>query len=959
MKNLALIGFLATLAAVFSLLACAPTHSGDDDAAADDDSTPAGDDDDNDASPGVDDDDNDASPGADDDSSPSDNDNDDSSPAADDDDDDNDDSSPSGDDDDNDNDNDNNDNDNDDNDNNDNDDNDNDDTCDLNDNGDGTATDPCTGLMWQVTPPTTVLSQGQATAIAYCASLSLGGHNDWRTPDIDQLRSLVRGCPNTQSGGSCGVTDQCLDLSCMNSACAGCNAEGPGPGGCFWPAPLAGSCAIYHFYWSSQNPPDDPTEGWDLDFGCGGQQNGFECANVHTADANGAWGAVRCVRGATDDDDNDDDNDDDTTDDDNDNDTTDDDTAPDDDDDDDISPGCSVDGWCWQNPLPQGNWLDGVWGSSPSDVFAVGSDGTILHFDGAVWSGMTSGSTANLVGVFGASPSDVVVVGNDWAALHYDGVSWSAMTTMDAPGWALNGVWGSADTDIFAVGLEGSQYPLGLGVIAHYDGVSWSAMDAGTAAPSCLNAVWGSSHSDVFAVGCAEVDEESWDICTSSAILHYDGASWSAISQPGLWLLAVWGTSPSDVFTGGCGNYLDQDNCEILHYDGNSWSAMNIPSSAIWLVSAFGGSSPSDVFADALSAAYVGAPPTATILHYDGSAWSETATSPRDLHGIWAAGASDVFSVGDAGAIMRLRPGGASWSMTTRGEMNDLAGVWGSSPSDVFAAGNAGTILHSDGTGWSPMTMTSGASADFTGVWGSSASDVFVVGQNYGGCYYSGSVVAHYDGNAWSAANLMNVCLYDVWGFSPSDVFAIGNDGGSWGRIMRYDGSSWSQMALPLYEGWFTSAWGSSPSDVYATGSDQCLGDGGIYHYDGASWTQINDSPNLSFGGVWGSSASDVYVVGANLCFGCCPLIMHYDGAAWTTMSLPPGFDSTLSGIWGTSPSDVFAAGSAILHYDGVSWTEMTSGTSNWLTGGWASSATDVFTVGGGGTILHYAGPTK
>jgi hypothetical protein len=40
--------------------------------------------------------------------------------------------------------------------------------------------------------------------------------------------------------------------------------------------------------------------------------------------------------------------------------------------------------WTWQNPLPQGNPLWGVWGSSGSDVFAVGDWGTVLHYDGIV-----------------------------------------------------------------------------------------------------------------------------------------------------------------------------------------------------------------------------------------------------------------------------------------------------------------------------------------------------------------------------------------------------------------------------------------------------------------------------------------------------------------------------------------------------------------------------------------------
>ena len=34
--------------------------------------------------------------------------------------------------------------------------------------------------------------------------------------------------------------------------------------------------------------------------------------------------------------------------------------------------------------------LNGVWGSSGSDVFAVGYDGLILHYNGSSWTSMTS-----------------------------------------------------------------------------------------------------------------------------------------------------------------------------------------------------------------------------------------------------------------------------------------------------------------------------------------------------------------------------------------------------------------------------------------------------------------------------------------------------------------------------------------------------------------------------------------
>lgn len=39
---------------------------------------------------------------------------------------------------------------------------------------------------------------------------------------------------------------------------------------------------------------------------------------------------------------------------------------------------CSSDSWCWSNPVPQGNFIDGIWGSDASHVWAVGQGGTIV-----------------------------------------------------------------------------------------------------------------------------------------------------------------------------------------------------------------------------------------------------------------------------------------------------------------------------------------------------------------------------------------------------------------------------------------------------------------------------------------------------------------------------------------------------------------------------------------------------
>ena len=83
------------------------------------------------------------------------------------------------------------------------------------------------------------------------------------------------------------------------------------------------------------------------------------------------------------------------------------------------------------SPMTSGttNGLKGIWGSSGSDVFAVGSNGTILHYDGNAWSPMSSGTTDVLKGVWGSSGSDVFAVGSNGTILHYDGNTWSPMSS--------------------------------------------------------------------------------------------------------------------------------------------------------------------------------------------------------------------------------------------------------------------------------------------------------------------------------------------------------------------------------------------------------------------------------------------------------------------------------------------------------------------------------------------------
>ncbi len=56
------------------------------------------------------------------------------------------------------------------------------------DNGDGTVTDPWTGLMWQQATAPHRLNLDDA--VAYCKNLTLAGYTDWRLPNRDDFNSL-------------------------------------------------------------------------------------------------------------------------------------------------------------------------------------------------------------------------------------------------------------------------------------------------------------------------------------------------------------------------------------------------------------------------------------------------------------------------------------------------------------------------------------------------------------------------------------------------------------------------------------------------------------------------------------------------------------------------------------------------------------------------------------------------
>jgi len=136
--------------------------------------------------------------------------------------------------------------------------------------------------MWQ-NPPSPDNEMSWQEAKVYCDELVHEGYEDWHLPTVNDLRSLIVGCPTTETGGECGVTNECLEPECYeHSKCA--------PQECpLWEGPSQGCYLIPNLFgcsssWSSNETSD------------GAWLVGFEGADVLNMEVAVGKSGVRCVR---------------------------------------------------------------------------------------------------------------------------------------------------------------------------------------------------------------------------------------------------------------------------------------------------------------------------------------------------------------------------------------------------------------------------------------------------------------------------------------------------------------------------------------------------------------------------------------------------------------------------------------------------------------------------------------
>lgn len=233
-------------------------------------------------------------------------------------------------------------------------------------------------------------------------------------------------------------------------------------------------------------------------------------------------------------------------------------------------------------PTPTGNTIYDSWTPDNTNYYFCGDGGTILHYDGSTFTEMSTPTQYALNGIHGTANNDIWAVGGNAYSeftdstrsviLHYDGNSWSSVTppsTSFGEYHVFDDVWVQGTT-IYAVSETYSSIARKVGSQA------WAFIDVGTTTNFGYNGLYGFASNDIYAVGeCGMINhwngttwtlenEESENLCSSSMMST-------------VLLYSVWGPDADNVFvTGNSGQLLkraDGGGSWNTLYAGGSWSS--------------------------------------------------------------------------------------------------------------------------------------------------------------------------------------------------------------------------------------------------------------------------------------------------------------------------------------------------------------------------------------------------
>jgi photosystem II stability/assembly factor-like uncharacterized protein len=591
-------------------------------------------------------------------------------------------------------------------------------------------------------------------------------------------------------------------------------------------------------------------------------------------------------------------------------------------------------GWFWQNPLPQGNYLNDVQCLDSNIYTAVGDFGTILRTTngGVTWENLRSGITDNFLSVFFVNKDSGIVIGTNGIILQTcdGGTSW------------INRSFNT--TEIFtkvrfinaSIGMIVGFPAFGgtSSILRTTDGgETWNRQQSGLL-DCALYDVYFSSPEIGIVVG--ELGKILW---TTNG-----GATWlPRQSGTDAILNAVFLSNSQTAVALGTDSFYPPSSVVIKTTNaGLTWETFPTVDDNLYDMS----------FPDFNTGIAAGEFGAIYRTNDGGETWIKQSSEViNQLSGVSFSDFNNGLIVGEYGVILRTTNGGNTWSKQSLGTTNYLNGISFADSLNGTVVGTWGTILHTNDGGKSWLDQYAGPDYDYEGF-----NNICQIDTSIGTIVGDGGIILHTEngGLDWTRQNVgTNYSLYDVDFANLQYGFIVG--GGSEfpnpdvGFILKTtnSGEAWTGQygVIGILRG----------ISVIDTSIAMAVGDGGTIlrtTNGGIAWTaQISGTS---------SNLNDVSFVTSNIgtVVGNGGTILHTTDGGETWILQQSGVSNELTGVsfadadFGTAVGSYWAV---ILHTTngGLNWTIQNAGTQTALTAVVQVNENFATVVGAWGTILH------
>lgn len=522
-------------------------------------------------------------------------------------------------------------------------------------------------------------------------------------------------------------------------------------------------------------------------------------------------------------------------------------------------------GFCWENPLPQGNTLFGVLAFGPKAVWAVGEAGTVLFWNGERTFIGDVGTNADLRAVAGLSNTELFVAGDQGTIIHYDGLNW---VRESVPGvYRINVIWIAPNGTAFAGANGGSILKRGAGGV-------WAEMILNPSNTGDIVGLAGLDTGVVYATTTTRV----YRLPTLVANTWLGDTTWPAPSRETMTLASVgdllfaggkitgqnygqlferqpdagwrqygpnvptgfWGLTLADApYVGTHGGdvvKIERDgglSTSRLTRDGGLYAVAPVAIDTVFAVGEFGtmalagdagvrelswgGTAAVNALCGYANSQAYGAANEQIVYERRSSPrgvrWdSVTRNSPGVTRWLscFAEGPDRTFVMGDDRYYQRQV--GGVFMQTDNGINVNWPGVWGSTTGPMYFI-NSSSQIYSSPTGAVPFTFVAGTSSQPHAIWGVADDDLLIVSQN-------GQVRTHTTGTNWNDVTVpeSNRFLRAVHAQRFADggvVYSVVGNGTAW----RRNNGVFTADAIDAGHA-LRGTWVTPQADIWAAGDD-------------------------------------------------------------------------------------------------------------------------------------------